>query len=49
MNYAGSNKNMKELMWCAAANTATALEGIRVPSWKTNVHMSCFMENHLVV
>ena len=32
MNYAGFNKNMGQLMWCEAANTATALDGITVRS-----------------
>ena len=32
MNYAGFNKNMQQLMWCKSANTATALDGITVPS-----------------
>ena len=34
MNYAGFNKNMWQVMWCKAPNTATALDGITVPNWK---------------
>ena len=32
MNYASFNKNMQQLLWCKVGNTATALDGITVPS-----------------
>ena len=52
MNYAGFNKNMQQLMWCKVANTATALDGITVPSHERKCSyelfyrkQSCYMKN----
>ena len=42
MNYAGFDKNMRQLMWCEVANTVTALDDITIPSHENKCSYELF-------